>query len=97
MLPDLGITQSQYGFAAGIFFIGYALFEIPSNLAGWDAFELKRRLGLKRINIGANGVAYTPLDMQARGLESVARISVSALNNKHDIELLIAALRELRD
>ncbi|NNB34751.1 MFS transporter [Pseudomonas fragi] len=32
MLPDLGITQSQYGFAAGIFFIGYALFEIPSNL-----------------------------------------------------------------
>jgi len=32
MLPDLGLTESQYGFAAGIFFIGYALFEIPSNL-----------------------------------------------------------------
>jgi MFS family permease len=32
MLPDLGITESQYGFAAGVFFIGYALFEIPSNL-----------------------------------------------------------------
>ncbi|NWD81504.1 aminotransferase class V-fold PLP-dependent enzyme [Pseudomonas reactans] len=70
---------------------------IAFNLAGWDAFELKRRLGLKRINIGANGVAYTPLDMQARGLESVARISVSPLNNEHDIELLMAALRELRD
>lgn len=70
---------------------------IAFNLAGWDAFELKRRLGLKRINIGANGVAYTPLDMQARGIDSIARISVSPLNNDHDIERLLAALRELRD
>lgn len=81
-LHDLGTRQSGL---------------IAFNLAGWDAFELKRRLGLKRINIGANGVAYTPLDMQARGLESVARVSVSPLNNDHDIELLLAALRELRD
>ncbi|NCE87269.1 aminotransferase class V-fold PLP-dependent enzyme [Pseudomonas sp. Q1] len=70
---------------------------IAFNLAGWDAFELKQCLGLKRINIGANGVAYTPLDMQARGLNSIARISVSPLNNDHDIELLIAALRALSD
>jgi selenocysteine lyase/cysteine desulfurase len=70
---------------------------IAFNLAGWDAFELKRRLGLKRINIGANGVAYTPLDMQARNLTSIARISVSPLNTEHDIEQLIAALRELHD
>ncbi|NWA38244.1 aminotransferase class V-fold PLP-dependent enzyme [Pseudomonas reactans] len=81
-LHDLGTRQSGL---------------IAFNLAGWDAFELKRRLGLKRINIGANGVAYTPLDMQARGLESVARISVSPFNNEQDIELLITALRELRD
>lgn len=81
-LHDLGTQQSGL---------------IAFNLAGWDAFELKRRLGLKRINIGANGVAYTPLDMQARGLESVARISVSPLNTEQDIEVLLAALRELRD
>ena len=68
---------------------------IAFNLAGWDSFELKQRLGLKRINIGANGVAYTPLDMQARGLSSVARISVSPLNTDDDIELLVRALREL--
>ena len=38
-----------------------------------------------------------PADMQARGLTSVARVSVSPLNTEHDIELLISALRELRD
>ena len=68
---------------------------IAFNLAGWDSFELKQRLGVKRINIGANGVAYTPLDMQARGLSSIARISVSPLNTDDDIELLVKALREL--
>ena len=69
---------------------------IAFNLAGWDAFELKRSMALKRINIGANGVAYTPLDMQARGLASIARIAVSPFNNDDDIEQLVAALRQLR-
>jgi len=32
MNKDLGITSQQYGLAAGIFFIGYFLFEVPSNL-----------------------------------------------------------------
>ncbi|KAF1005563.1 MAG: Cysteine desulfurase [Pseudomonas fluorescens] len=68
---------------------------IAFNLAGWDAFELKRQLGLKGINIGANSVPYTPLDMQARGLESIARISVSYLNTPQDIDALMTALREL--
>lgn len=70
---------------------------IAFNLAGWDSFELKQRLACKRINIGANGVAYTPLDMQARGLNSIARISVSPLNTDDEIELLVKALRELND
>ena len=30
---DLGLTAAQFGFAAGIFFAGYILLEIPSNLA----------------------------------------------------------------
>ncbi|WP_096777672.1 MFS transporter [Izhakiella australiensis] len=33
MNADLGITAEQFGFGAGMFFIGYFLFEIPSNLA----------------------------------------------------------------
>jgi sugar phosphate permease len=32
MNKELGISSQQYGWAAGIFFIGYFLFEVPSNL-----------------------------------------------------------------
>src|SRR3954467_14548093 len=33
MLGDLQFSQAVYGFGAGIFFVGYFLFEVPSNLA----------------------------------------------------------------
>ena len=32
MNKELAITSQQFGFAAGIFFFGYFLFEVPSNL-----------------------------------------------------------------
>ena len=32
MQKALGITHGQFGLVAGVFFIGYCLFEIPSNL-----------------------------------------------------------------
>jgi ACS family tartrate transporter-like MFS transporter len=32
MLSDLGLSQSAYATGAGIFFVGYFLFEVPSNL-----------------------------------------------------------------
>lgn len=32
LCEDLGLTTASYGVAAGIFFLGYVLFEIPSNL-----------------------------------------------------------------
>ncbi|MFF3669430.1 MFS transporter [Microtetraspora malaysiensis] len=32
MSEDIGISEAVYGLGAGIFFIGYALFEVPSNL-----------------------------------------------------------------
>src|SRR5215470_1106139 len=32
MNKELAITSQQYGFIAGIFFLGYFIFEIPSNL-----------------------------------------------------------------
>lgn len=33
MNADLGLSAQQFGFAAGIFFWGYLLFEVPSNFA----------------------------------------------------------------
>lgn len=32
MVGDLGMSEAAYGLGAGLFFIGYCLFEIPSNL-----------------------------------------------------------------
>jgi MFS transporter, ACS family, tartrate transporter len=32
MNADLGLTQADFAFAASVFFAGYFLFEIPSNL-----------------------------------------------------------------
>ena len=32
MNEELGISSQQFGFLVGIFFVGYSLFEIPSNL-----------------------------------------------------------------
>jgi MFS transporter, ACS family, tartrate transporter len=32
MQSDLGLSATTYGFGAGIFFLGYFLFEVPSNL-----------------------------------------------------------------
>ena len=33
MSDDLGLDATMYGFAAGVFFIGYLAFQVPSNLA----------------------------------------------------------------
>ena len=41
MLNDLKFSESIYGLGAGIFFIGYFLFEVPSNL-------LLHKLGARR-------------------------------------------------
>ncbi|MBI6856255.1 MFS transporter, partial [Pseudomonas cichorii] len=32
MNKDLGLTATMFGWAAGLFFFGYFIFEIPSNL-----------------------------------------------------------------
>lgn len=65
MLGDLGFSQTVYGFGAGVFFIGYFLFEVPSN-------ALMHRIGarktLARIMIlwavisGSMAFVHTPLE-----------------------------------
>ena len=41
MLQDLRFSEAVYGLGAGIFFIGYFLFEVPSNL-------LLQRIGARK-------------------------------------------------
>nr|WP_257127479.1 MFS transporter [Burkholderia sp. MSMB1078WGS] len=41
ILSDLGLTDAAYGLGAGLFFIGYFLFEVPSNV-------LMAKIGAKR-------------------------------------------------
>src|SRR5216683_3259416 len=48
MNKELAITSQQFGFAAGIFFFGYFLFEIPSNLL---LHKLGARIWIARILI----------------------------------------------
>ncbi|MCU0093661.1 aminotransferase class V-fold PLP-dependent enzyme [Pseudomonas koreensis] len=81
-LRDLGTANQQSGL-------------IAFTLEGWDSMALKQTLAERRINIGANGVAYTPLDMQARGLTNIARVAVSYLNTQEEIDVLLENLTEL--
>jgi len=48
MGDDLGLSNAMYGFGAGIFFVGYCLFEIPSNMI---LHKVGARLWLARIMI----------------------------------------------
>ena len=48
MNADLGFSSAVYGFGAGIFFVGYALFEVPSNLI---LVRVGARLWIARIMI----------------------------------------------
>jgi ACS family tartrate transporter-like MFS transporter len=56
MNEDLGLSAAMYGFGAGVFFVGYALCEVPSNLI---LARVGARLWIARIMItwGAVSVA----------------------------------------
>jgi len=63
---DTGISDAAYAFGAGIFFIGYALFEVPSNLV---LHRVGARLWLSRIMVSwglvsaAMMFAHTPTSL----------------------------------
>lgn len=70
MLGDLGMSEAAYGFGAGIFFIGYFLFEVPSNLV---LHRVGARMWIARIMVtwGIISAAMTFVEPMARatGLE----------------------------
>ena len=53
MNRDLRFSAAAYGLGAGIFFVGYALFEVPSNLA-------LARFGARQAAVAGRGARGTP-------------------------------------
>ncbi|HEX5386473.1 MAG TPA: MFS transporter [Gemmatimonadales bacterium] len=58
MNRDLGFSASVYGFGAGVFFLGYCLFEVPSNLI---LLKVGARIWIARIMVSWGLVASAML------------------------------------
>jgi ACS family tartrate transporter-like MFS transporter len=76
MNRDLGISETLYGFAAGVFFLSYCLFQVPANL-------MLARIGARRwlailmvswgiVSMGTAFVANPPTYISARFLLGIA-------------------------
>lgn len=65
-------------------------------VAGVEPAELRRRLAAEGIAIAVNGVAYTPLDMTARGLGDICRAAVSYLHTEAELDRLADAVGAAR-
>jgi len=76
MNQQLGLTASQFGLAAGVFFLGYSLFEIPSNLM---LYRFGARRWLARIMI-------------SWGLVSAATAFVVGPNSFYGLRLLLGIM-----
>lgn len=74
MNRELAITSQQFGFAAGIFFWGYFLFEIPSNLI---LHKIGARVWIARILITWGIVATLTGFVQSANQLCVARLALS--------------------
>ncbi|TGP13004.1 aminotransferase class V-fold PLP-dependent enzyme, partial [Mesorhizobium sp. M2D.F.Ca.ET.233.01.1.1] len=66
---------------------------VAFNVVGLDALSVQRSLAAQGISIGSNGVGYTPMDMAFRGLEQIARASVSYLTTELEIGKLLERIR----
>ncbi|WP_339385909.1 MFS transporter [Burkholderia sp. Ac-20379] len=58
MSKDLGLSAAQFGLAAGVFFIGYIVLEIPSNLA-LHKFGARRWLARIMVTWGIVALLFT--------------------------------------
>ena len=76
MNQQLGLTPSQFGLAAGIFFLSYSTFEIPSNL-------LLYRVGARR---------WIARIMISWGLVSAAMVFVTGPNSFYGLRFLLGLM-----
>jgi ACS family tartrate transporter-like MFS transporter len=69
MNKDLGLSQTAFGFGAGIFFIAYFLFEVPSNLM-LERFGARKWIARIMLSWGvlSGAMAFIPAIATATGL-----------------------------
>ncbi len=58
MTTDLALSAAQFGFAAGIFFVGYIILEVPSNLA-LHKFGARKWLARIMVSWGIVAILFT--------------------------------------
>lgn len=75
MLEDLGFSETVYGLGAGIFFVGYFLFEVPSNL-------LLERIGAKK-TLARITILW--------GITSIAMVFVNSTTSFYVLRFLLGA------
>ncbi|MEO3826363.1 MFS transporter [Actinomadura sp. B10D3] len=80
MSEELGLNATEYGVAAGVFFVGYLLFQVPSNLA-LHRFGARRWLSLTLLVWGllAAGTAFVPDAPTLYGLRFVLGLAEAGL------------------
>lgn len=69
---------------------------VPFTLEGWTAAQVQQALVAQQIQVAASGMGFTPLDMQARQLDSVVRASVAWHTTQENITALVNALKSLK-
>jgi sugar phosphate permease len=75
MLPDLGFSETAYGFGAGLFFLGYVVMGVPSSM-------IQRRVGA-RATISAIALGW--------GITSVAMMFVKSAGLFYVLRFLLGA------
>lgn len=86
-LPDVTVHDGDASVqAAGL---------IAFSVDGYSAQQVQQLLQAHGVSVAVSGMGFTPHDMQARGLDSVVRASVSHATNAADIAALVAALQDL--
>ena len=68
---------------------------IAFTAEGLSAEEVRAHLAQQGIEVAINGTAFTPLDMQARGLTDIVRISPHTTTTEEEIARLLDAVSHL--
>ena len=67
MNADLGFSSGAFGLGSGIFFIGYMLFEVPSNLI---LHRVGARLWIAQIMVTWGLVSMSMMFVRTRGVST---------------------------